>query len=112
MPRKSLLFPALGIGSAAAVWAARTVVRMLDRRPLRLAAGLDTAGLAEPDLPVTPVPRDAVTTVTTGDPASDLPDRTWVVDEGTGWDGNPGELVVLPHSRQPPEGEPPERDKQ
>ena len=74
---------------------------MLDSGPVRLAAGAGTAGIPTP--PTTPVPDDAVTvtTVTTGDPASNLPTRTWVVDNSADWDGSPGELVVLPRSRSP-----------
>ncbi|WP_146361576.1 hypothetical protein [Arthrobacter yangruifuii] len=101
MTRKSLLFTALGVGSAAAVLAA--VERLLDHGAVRLAAGIDTAGVPEPDLPVTPVPRDAVTTVTTSDPASILPSRTWVVDDSTDWNGTPDELVVLPHPGTAPD---------
>ncbi|MCQ1949653.1 hypothetical protein NNX28_06880 [Arthrobacter sp. zg-Y859] len=103
MARKSFLFTALGVGSVAAAWAAWTVDRMLVHGAVRTAAGIDTAGVPDPDLPVTPVPGDAVTTVTTGDPASNLPARTWVVDSSGAWDGNPGELVVLPHPGGTPE---------
>ena len=108
MARKSFLFAALGVGSVAAVWTARTVERMVAHGGVRMAsgigtAGIDTTGVPDPDLPVTPVPGDTVTTVTTGDPASNLPARTWVVDSSGDWDGNPGELVVLPHAGGTPE---------
>ena len=98
MARKSFLFAALGVGSVAAVWTARTVERMVTHGAVRMASGIDTTGVPDPDLPVTPVPGDTVTTVTTGDPASNLPARTWVVDSSGDWDGNPGELIVLPHA--------------
>ncbi|MCC3290633.1 MULTISPECIES: hypothetical protein [unclassified Arthrobacter] len=103
MARKSFLFTALGVGSVAAVWAVRTAERMLTHGVVRAAVRIDTSGVPGPDLPVTPVPGDAVTTVTTGDPASNLPARTWVVDSSGDWEGNPGELVVLPHPGGTPE---------
>ncbi|MCC9203453.1 hypothetical protein [Arthrobacter sp. zg-Y769] len=103
MTRKSVLLTALGVGSVATVWAVRMMERMLAHGAVRTAAGIDTAGVPDPDLPVTPVPRDAVTTVTTGDPASNLPARTWVVDSSGDWDGSPGELVILPRPGAAPE---------
>ena len=101
MARKSVLFTALGLGSAAAVWTARRIGRLLDSGPVRLASGGGTA--RTPTARTTPVPGDSVsvTTVTTGDPASNLPARTWVVDNSSDWDGSPGELVVLPRTRSP-----------
>ncbi|MFB9798129.1 hypothetical protein ACFFON_14420 [Arthrobacter citreus] len=60
------------------------------------------------NLPVTPVPPDAVTatapeTETEGNSAVDeeepLPVRTWVVDNSADWDGNPLEMVVPPDKR-------------
>ena len=99
MTRKSVYLAALGIGSAAAVWAARKMGRLLDNGAVRLAAGGERMPGA-----ATPVPADSVTvtTVTTGDPASNLPARTWVVDNGADWDGAPGELVVLPRAGAAP----------
>ena len=102
MTRKSVYLAALGIGSAAAVWAARKMGRLLDNGAVRLAAVSDTE--RTPGTRTTPVPPDSVTvtTVTTGDPASNLPARTWVVDNGADWDGAPGELVVLPRAGAAP----------
>ena len=61
------------------------------------------------NLPVTPVPPDTVTatapepptaapaTGDTGDSEADpLPERTWVVDNSSAWDGSPLEMVVPP----------------
>lgn len=101
MGRKSALYTALGLGSAATLWAIRRINRMLEHGAVRSAAGLDTTGIPDPGRTVTPVPEDTVTvtTVTTGDPAAELPARTWVVDNTSDWDGSPGELVIPSRSR-------------
>ncbi|MCC3277567.1 hypothetical protein LJ754_00085 [Arthrobacter sp. zg-Y40] len=103
MARTSVYLTTLGIGSAAAVWAARKLHRLTDNDAVRLASGGAAAGTRVPRTvsaagPATP------TTVTTADPAANLPARTWVVDNSADWDGNPGELVVLPRSRSPKDG--------
>ena len=101
MARKSVLVTALGIGSAAAVLAARRLGRLLRSPAVRQAAAGRTAGTPGPQPAQAPNGTAAVATVTTADPAANLPARTWVVDNSADWDGNPGELVVLPRHRSP-----------
>ena len=102
MARKSVLFTALGLGSAATVWTARRLRMLLAHGAVQMAAGPAPGPEAERTAPQPTAANGdppQATTVTTGDPASNLPARTWVVDNGSDWDGNPGELVILPCNR-------------
>ncbi|MCC3294655.1 hypothetical protein LJ756_08455 [Arthrobacter sp. zg-Y411] len=102
MARKSVLFTALGLGAAATVWTARRLRMLLAHGAVQMAAGPDPGPAPQPAAAAAAAANDdapPVTTVTTGDPASNLPARTWVVDNGSDWDGNPGELVILPCNR-------------